>query len=83
MATPPPRGRSSRFFEAYAQADEATIRRARGLAVLKSLFLILMGQNGDQGLPGGKSPWGPGVARRLIVPSRRDELRDADLLSAV
>lgn len=54
-----PAGRSSRFFEVYAQADEATIRRARGLAVLKSLFLILMGQNGDQGLPGGKSPWGP------------------------
>jgi aminoglycoside phosphotransferase (APT) family kinase protein len=54
-----PAGAASRFFEAYAHADEATIRRARGLAALKSLFLILMGQNGEQGLPGGKPTWGP------------------------
>ena len=25
----------------------------------KSLFLMLMGQNGDRGLPGGKPHWGP------------------------
>lgn len=49
----------SPFFDAYAQADEGTIRRARGLAALKSLFLMLMGQNGDRGLPGGKPTWGP------------------------
>lgn len=54
-----PASRSSRFFEGYAQVDDATIRRARGLAALKSLFLILMGQNGEQGLPGGKPTWGP------------------------
>ncbi|MGW7543750.1 aminoglycoside phosphotransferase family protein [Streptomyces sp. NPDC054770] len=48
-----------RFFEGYADADDAMIRRARGLAVVKSLFLILMGQNGDRGLPGGKPAWGP------------------------
>lgn len=54
-----PAGAGSRFFEAYAHADEATIRRARGLAAMKSLFLILMGQNGEQGLPGGKPAWGP------------------------
>ncbi|APU15026.1 MULTISPECIES: aminoglycoside phosphotransferase family protein [Actinoalloteichus] len=54
-----PAGAAERFFEVYAQADEATIRRARGLAALKSLFLILMGQNGEQGLPGGKPTWGP------------------------
>ncbi|MBR7831404.1 aminoglycoside phosphotransferase family protein [Actinospica sp. MGRD01-02] len=54
-----PAGFASRFFDAYARADEATIRRARGLAVLKSLFLMLMGQNGDRGLPGGKPTWGP------------------------
>jgi aminoglycoside phosphotransferase (APT) family kinase protein len=54
-----PAGAASRFFEVYAHADEATIRRARGLAALKSLFLILMGQNGEQGLPGGKPTWGP------------------------
>jgi aminoglycoside phosphotransferase (APT) family kinase protein len=54
-----PAGAAARFFSAYAQADEATIRRARGLAALKSLFLMLMGQNGDRGLPGGKPAWGP------------------------
>ena len=54
-----PAGAAARFFAAYAQADEATVRRARGLAALKSLFLMLMGQNGDRGLPGGKPAWGP------------------------
>jgi len=54
-----PAGTASRFFDMYAQADEAAIMRARGLAAMKSLFLILMGQNGDRGLPGGKPHWGP------------------------
>jgi len=54
-----PAGTASRFFDMYAQADEAAIKRARGLAAMKSLFLILMGQNGDPGLPGGKPHWGP------------------------
>ncbi|MYW43861.1 aminoglycoside phosphotransferase family protein [Streptomyces sp. SID161] len=54
-----PDGAASRFFDAYAHADDGTIRRARGLAALKSLFLMLMGQNGDRGLPGGKPTWGP------------------------
>ncbi|EKT77989.1 hypothetical protein WSS_A34792 [Rhodococcus opacus M213] len=54
-----PAGATTRFFEGYAHVEEATIRRARGLAALKSLFLILMGQNGDRGLPGGKPTWGP------------------------
>lgn len=54
-----PAGASARFFAAYAQADGATVRRARGLAALKSLFLMLMGQNGDRGLPGGRPAWGP------------------------
>ncbi|RJL35696.1 aminoglycoside phosphotransferase family protein [Bailinhaonella thermotolerans] len=54
-----PAGAAARFFETYARADEATITRARGLAVMKSLFLMLMGQNGDRGLPGGKPHWGP------------------------
>lgn len=54
-----PAGMATRFFTAYAQADQATIRRARGLAAMKSLFLMLMGQNGDRGLPGGKPAWGP------------------------
>ncbi|TQM38192.1 aminoglycoside phosphotransferase (APT) family kinase protein [Pseudonocardia cypriaca] len=54
-----PEGAAARFFAAYGEADEATVRRARGLAALKSLFLMLMGQNGDRGLPGGKPAWGP------------------------
>jgi aminoglycoside phosphotransferase (APT) family kinase protein len=54
-----PAGAGARFFAAYAEADEATVRRARGLAALKSLFLMLMGQNGDRSLPGGKPAWGP------------------------
>ncbi|MGW2965045.1 aminoglycoside phosphotransferase family protein [Streptomyces sp. NPDC001220] len=54
-----PAGAAARFFDVYAHADVATIRRARGLAALKSLFLMLMGQNGDRGLPGGKPTWGP------------------------
>ncbi|QJW35532.1 phosphotransferase [Cellulosimicrobium protaetiae] len=54
-----PAGAAARFVDAYARADEATVRRARGLAALKSLFLLLMGQNGDRGLPGGKAHWGP------------------------
>ncbi|MDX3716168.1 aminoglycoside phosphotransferase family protein [Streptomyces europaeiscabiei] len=54
-----PAGAASRFFEGYADTDEATLRRARGLAALKSLILILMGQNGERGLPGGKPTWGP------------------------
>ncbi|MEU5326769.1 aminoglycoside phosphotransferase family protein [Streptomyces parvus] len=54
-----PEGTAGRFFDAYAHADGATIRRARGLAALKSLFLVLMGHNGDRGLPGGKPAWGP------------------------
>ncbi len=54
-----PAGAASRFLDAYAQADAGTIRRARGLAAMKSLFLLLMGRNGDLGLPGGKPGWGP------------------------
>ncbi|MCF3103068.1 aminoglycoside phosphotransferase family protein [Streptomyces roseoverticillatus] len=54
-----PTGAAARFFEAYAHADEAMIRRARGLAAGKSVFLILMGRAGERGLPGGKPTWGP------------------------
>jgi aminoglycoside phosphotransferase (APT) family kinase protein len=54
-----PAGAATRFFDAYAHADEAMIRRARGLAALKSLALILIGRAGERGLPGGKPTWGP------------------------
>ena len=54
-----PSGTASRFFDAYELADEATIARARGWAVLRALNLIAIGQNGRFGLPGGKPTWEP------------------------
>jgi aminoglycoside phosphotransferase (APT) family kinase protein len=53
-----PAGAANRFFERYP-ADDGTVRRARGWAVQRALFLIAMGINGDKGLPGGKPHWGP------------------------
>ncbi|MGW7684964.1 aminoglycoside phosphotransferase family protein [Kribbella sp. NPDC054772] len=53
-----PDGAADRFFERYP-TDEATVRRARGWAVQRALFLIAMGINGDLGRPGGKPAWGP------------------------
>ena len=54
-----PAGAASRFFDAYGQADEATIARSRGWAVLRALGLIGIGRNGRLGLPGGKPTWEP------------------------
>ncbi|MFI5064677.1 MAG: aminoglycoside phosphotransferase family protein [Streptosporangiales bacterium] len=54
-----PAGTAARFFGAYASADDATIQRARGWAVLRALGLIGIGQNWERGLPGGKQTWGP------------------------
>jgi aminoglycoside phosphotransferase (APT) family kinase protein len=54
-----PAGTAARFFDAYANADEATIRRAQGWAVWQALGLIAVGQKWEQGLPGGKQTWGP------------------------
>ena len=53
-----PAGAAARFFDAYAIADDATVRRARGWAVLRSLSLIGIGQAHEQGLPGGQPTWG-------------------------
>ena len=41
------------------RADDATIRRAGGWAVLRAVGLIGIGQNWERGLPGGKQTWGP------------------------
>ncbi|MFG2650551.1 aminoglycoside phosphotransferase family protein [Streptomyces sp. NPDC048436] len=54
-----PAGAASRFFDVYAHADGATVRRARGWAVLRAFGLIHIGRAGDRGLPGGKPTWGP------------------------
>lgn len=54
-----PAGTASRFFGTYGDADDATIARARGWAVLRALHLISIGRNGRLGLPGGKPTWEP------------------------
>ncbi|MFR9806489.1 phosphotransferase [Pseudonocardia sp. RS010] len=54
-----PAGTANRFFDAYADTDEATIARARGWAVLRALHLLFIGRNGRLGLPGGKPTWEP------------------------
>ena len=57
-----PAGADSRFFDAYAYAyantDEAMMRRARGWAVLRGLSLVGIGQAWERGLPGGQPTWG-------------------------
>ncbi len=73
-----PPGAAPRFFGAYARADEAVIRPARGWAVLRALSLIDIGRAGELGLSGGKATWGPAgrarstVCRRTAPPHRAD-----------
>ncbi|MDN0194504.1 aminoglycoside phosphotransferase family protein [Streptomyces sp. S.PNR 29] len=63
-----------RFYAACQPApDPATLRRARGWAVLKALACILIGEAGVRGRPGGKRTWGPPAQaslRRLIATAR-------------
>ena len=67
-----PAGGAARFLGAYENADEATIRRARGWAVLRAVSLIGIGLAWKQGLPGGQPTWGPAGRRALdrILASR-------------
>ena len=53
-----PTNAHARFFNAYEDADQATIQRARGWALLRGLSHMGIGQAWDQGLPGGKPTWG-------------------------
>ncbi len=53
-----PAGTASRFFEHVRACRRGGDPRARGLAAMKSLFLMLMGQNGDRVFRG-KPNWGP------------------------
>lgn len=68
-----PAGTASRFFDAYANADEPTIARARAWAVLRAIHLISIGRNGRLGLPGGKPTWEP--AGRAALERAVAELR--------
>lgn len=55
-----PDGAADRFYAAYEPTpDAATLRRARGWAVLKALACLLIGDAGVRGRPGGKPTWGP------------------------
>ncbi|MBJ7903078.1 aminoglycoside phosphotransferase family protein [Streptomyces sp. DSM 110735] len=47
------------FHAAYSTPDPATLRRARGWAVLRALSCLHIGHAGDEGRPGGKPSWGP------------------------
>ncbi|MFF9363962.1 aminoglycoside phosphotransferase family protein [Streptomyces griseoluteus] len=55
-----PDGAVDRFHAAYLPApDPATLRRARGWAVLRALACLHIGHAGQEGRPGGKPTWGP------------------------
>ncbi|MFD7023093.1 aminoglycoside phosphotransferase family protein [Promicromonospora sukumoe] len=55
-----PDGGLEAFHDAYGhEVDAATLRRARGVAVGRSLSGMLIGEAGVHGRPGGKASWGP------------------------
>ncbi|MGW1283435.1 aminoglycoside phosphotransferase family protein [Streptomyces sp. NPDC002586] len=70
-----PDGAADRFHAAYRPApDPATLRRARGWALLRALSGLLIGEAGVHGRPGGKPTWGPparAALRRLLATARR------------
>ncbi len=69
-----PDGAAGHFHDAYRPApDPATLRRARGWAVLRALDGVLIGEAGVRGRPGGKATWGPparAALRRLVATAR-------------
>lgn len=66
-----PDGAVDRCYETYRPTpDGATLRRARGWAVLRALACLLIADAGVHGRPGGKPTWGPpahAALRRLIA----------------
>ncbi|MDP9869608.1 MULTISPECIES: aminoglycoside phosphotransferase family protein [Streptosporangium] len=66
---------ADRFHAAYRPApDAATLRRARGWAVIRALVGLHVGDAGVHGRPGGKATWGPpahAALRRLIATAHR------------
>lgn len=62
-----PDGAVDRFYQGYSPAaDAATLRRARGCALMKALACLLIGDNGVHGRPGGKATWAPPAAAALV-----------------
>lgn len=66
-----PDGAADRFYGVYQPtADAATLRRARGWAVIRALVGLHVGDAGVHGRPGGKATWGPpahAALQRLIA----------------
>jgi aminoglycoside phosphotransferase (APT) family kinase protein len=66
-----PDGAADLFHETYSPTpDTATLRRARGCALMRALGGIHIGHAGDHGRLGGKSTWGPpahAALRRLTA----------------
>lgn len=60
-----PDGAAEAFFDAYKAADEATMLRARGLALVKALVLLQIGIAGENGWAGGKPAWKPAAEAAL------------------
>ncbi|WP_172381765.1 phosphotransferase [Streptomyces sp. MNP-20] len=69
-----PDGALDLFHEACRPVpDTATLRRARGWAVLRALACLHIGDAGVRGRPGGKATWGPpaqAALRRLTAAAR-------------
>ena len=59
-----PAGAADRFFDAYERADEATVTRARGWAVLRALGLIEVGEMAGAVCPGARRPGNQRATRR-------------------
>jgi len=70
-----PDGAADRCYEHYRPSpDAATLRRARGWAVLRALACLLIGDAGARGRPGGKPTWGPpahAALQRLVATASR------------
>lgn len=65
-----PDGALAHFLRGYPGTDPATLRRARGWALLLGLSLVDIGRAGERGLPGGKPTWGPAgraALRRVLA----------------
>lgn len=65
-----PAGSAQRCLDAYPDADESTVLRARGWALLRAFGLLQVGYAGEQGWAGGKITWksaGEATLARLLA----------------
>ena len=74
-----PDGVIGRFHRSYSPAaDDATLRRARGWALVQALACLLTGDDGVHGRPGGQATWGPPAAAALhrLLATRTNQRAD-------